>query len=165
MREQPAPAVPNELDANPITVTRTLQESLDSETLARAAAQAAVDKKALDVIIIDARKHANYCDFLVIATGRNDRHVLAVAQGVDEVLAPECLALGREGLSKGQWVLLDYGEVIVHVFYQPIRESYDLEGLWQSVPRLAFDIPEELKSRPEGYSLPGVEATPEDEPW
>jgi len=131
-------------------------EPSDAELLARLLAEAAMDKKALDPVIIDVRGKASYADFLVVCSGRNDRHVLAISDAVDEACSPYRNVVGREGLAEGNWVLLDYGDVIVHIFYAPMRDVYDLEKLWSDVPRLELDVPDELRGNDatyEGYEL------------
>jgi ribosome-associated protein len=104
--------------------------------LAIAAARAALERKAFDVVLLDVRELTSLADFFVVASGRSDTQVRAVAEAVEEHLR----AVGRrplavEGLRHGQWVLLDYGDVVVHVFYGPVRSFYDLERLWSRAPR------------------------------
>ena len=85
------------------------------------------------------RGRSSYADFLVIASGTSDRHVTAVAGLVVEGLAESRKKpIGVEGLREGQWALIDFGSVVVHVFHSFTREVYDLEGLWQRAPRLAL---------------------------
>lgn len=105
--------------------------------LADACAAAALDKKATDVVLLDVRGLTSIADWFVLASGRSDTQVRAIAESVEEA----CRSLGRrplcvEGLRHGQWVLLDYGDVVVHVFYGPVREFYDLERLWAKAPRV-----------------------------
>ncbi len=91
------------------------------------------------------RSLTSIADYLVICTGRSDRQVQSIAQAVQERLAEQKMRpISIEGLRRGQWVLLDYGDVVVHVFYQPVREFYDLERLWQHAPRVP--LPEPLHS-------------------
>jgi ribosome-associated protein len=92
------------------------------------------------VNIIDVRGRSSYTDFLVIASGTSDRHVQSVAELVREGLREEGQRpLGSEGLREGQWALLDFGSVVVHVFHPITRQLYDLEELWQDAPRMAID--------------------------
>jgi ribosome-associated protein len=105
--------------------------------MARLAAGAALDKKALDPVVLDLKSLSSVADYFVILTGTSDRHVQAVAQNVMEAF--ESLGnqlLGEEGLREGNWVLMDYGEVVVHVFLESVREYYDIERLWIDAPRL-----------------------------
>ena len=126
----------------------------ETEALALLAVEAAFDRKGLDATVIDVRGKASYADFLVIVTGRNDRHVAAIADSIDGALSPHVHSFGREGLAGGHWVLLDFGDVIAHVFYAPTRKLYDIEGLWTDARRLELEIPDELRAEPtlyEGY--------------
>jgi len=115
---------------------------LKSPDMARLAAGAALDKKALDPVVLDIRRLSSVADFFVILTGTSDRHVQAVAQNVMEAFDALGIALlGEEGLRDGKWVLLDYGEVVVHVFLEPVRDYYDIERLWIDAPRLDLNEP------------------------
>jgi ribosome-associated protein len=116
------------------------KKDLKSPDMARLAAGAALDKKALDPIALDLRQLSSVADFFVILTGTSDRHVQAVAHNVLEAFdALGIILLGEEGLKDGKWVLLDYGEVVVHVFLKPVREYYDIERLWIDAPSLDLE--------------------------
>ncbi len=109
------------------------------DPLAKAAqiAKAAVDRKAENLIALDVREVTSFADVFILATGGSDRHVRAIADAVKE--AVEELGerpLGIEGYDEGRWLLLDLGDVIVHVFQREVREHYDLERLWSEAPRL-----------------------------
>jgi ribosome-associated protein len=112
--------------------------SLDTtEALARSVADLALDRKALNVIVIDLRQRSSYADFLVIASGTSDRHVQAIAENVEVELGKRGMqALGSEGLREGQWALVDFGSVVLHVFHEYTRQVYDLEQIWSDAPRL-----------------------------
>ncbi|OGQ78020.1 MAG: ribosome silencing factor [Deltaproteobacteria bacterium RIFOXYA12_FULL_58_15] len=113
---------------------------MESETLARRVADLALDRKALDLIVIDVRNLSTYTDFIVVASGTSDRHVQSVVEQVAAELRDEGVrAIGSEGLSEGQWALLDFGSVVLHVFHQFTRGIYDLEGLWKSAPRIVIN--------------------------
>jgi ribosome-associated protein len=115
---------------------------LNSTDMARLAAGAALDIKALDPLILDLRGISSVAEFFVILTGTSNRHVVAVAENVMDVFkAVGIKALGDEGTREGKWVLLDYGEIVVHVFLEPVREYYDIERLWIDAPRLDLDSP------------------------
>ncbi len=102
-------------------------------------ARAALDHKAIDLVILSIQNLSSFADYFVICSGNSDRQVQAIASHIEEKLAKEGLyPLGIEGKREGRWVLLDYGEVVVHVFYQPVREFYDLERLWADAPRVIF---------------------------
>jgi ribosome-associated protein len=108
---------------------------LEVEAAARKAAEAALDRKAEDVALVDLRGRASYADFLVICSGTNERQLEAVAEAVERSLRDQGQRLmGSEGARGGKWVLLDFGDVVVHVFHQEERAFYDLEGLWSDAP-------------------------------
>ena len=109
----------------------------DSQRTAVAAARAALEKKAEDVVVLDLRGVSGYTDFLVIGSGQSDRQLEAIAEGVEKELKEQGhRKVGSEGLRGGRWVLLDFGDVVIHVFHQDERAHYDLEGLWADVPRI-----------------------------
>jgi len=116
---------------------------LNSTDMARLAAGAALDKKALDPVVLDLREISSVADFFVILTGTSDRHVQAVAQNVmDAFDSVGILLLGEEGIREGRWVLMDFGEVVIHVFLKEVRDYYDIERLWIDAPRLDLEGPE-----------------------
>ncbi len=89
------------------------------------------DRKAQDPVVLDLRSLVSFTDYFVILTGRSDRQVQAIAEHLIEGLkAYQIRPRSIEGLSLGRWVLLDYDDVVVHIFQKSIRELYDLEGLW-----------------------------------
>lgn len=89
-------------------------------------------------MVLDIRSSSSYADFLVIASGTSDRHVQSVAELVSMTLKKDlgAIPIGVEGLREGQWALIDFGDVILHVFHQFTREVYALEELWSDAPRL-----------------------------
>ena len=112
----------------------------DSRRTAVAAARAALEKKAEEVVVLDLRGVSGYTDFLVIGSGTSDRQLETIADGVEkELKAQGHRVVGSEGQRGGRWVLLDFGDVVVHVFHQDERAHYDLEGLWADAPRVAVD--------------------------
>lgn len=114
---------------------------MNSTDMARLAAGAALDKKALDPLALDLRGISSVAEYFVILTGTSDRHVQAVAENVMEAFSSIGIkALGEEGLREGKWILLDYGEIVVHVFLEPVREYYDIERLWIDAPRLDLEV-------------------------
>jgi ribosome-associated protein len=117
-----------------------------AESLAAAigAIDAALDKKALLPVLIDVSALASYTDFIAIVSGRSDRQVDAIADGVRMAMKARGRSLlGQEGTGSGRWALLDFGDVVVHVFYHPVREFYDLESLWADAPRVQLRVPPE----------------------
>ncbi|MCD6293224.1 MAG: ribosome silencing factor [Deltaproteobacteria bacterium] len=93
------------------------------------------DKKAEDLVMLDLRGLSSVTDTLVVASGHSDRHVQAVSESLaQEMKNRGYMPLGLEGLKDGRWALLDYGDVVVHIFYHEIRLHYDLEGVWRDAP-------------------------------
>ena len=114
----------------------------DSQKTAQLAAQAALEKKGEEVVIIDLRELSSYTDFLVISSGTSDRQLEAIAESVNVTLkAAGHLPVGSEGTRGGKWALLDFADVVVHVFHQDERGYYDLEGLWADAPRVEVEAP------------------------
>ena len=106
-------------------------------TVAQHVVQACEDVKAKDIVVLDVASISDVADFFIVASGRSDRQV----QGITNRVMEELLQLGIKPLSgggyeDGQWVLIDCGDVVVHVFYEPVRELYDLESLWMRARRL-----------------------------
>jgi len=115
----------------------------ESKKIALWAAEAALDKKATAVDIIDVAGKVDYADYLVLMTGLNERHVAAVARAVDEHLSKNGVqAVAIEGLPSARWVLIDLVDVVVHVFLKEARSLYDLDGLWLDAKRIAVSTPE-----------------------
>jgi ribosome-associated protein len=106
--------------------------ALDSAALARLAAEACDDRKAVDIRLIRVDEVSSLADWFVICSGLSDVQVRAIARSVEERLEAEDgrLPLRREGQGEGRWVLLDYGDVIVHVLTPQERSFYDLESFW-----------------------------------
>ena len=110
---------------------------LDERTLT--ALHAASDKKALDMIVLDLRSIASFTDYFIITSGTNVRQVQAIADEVVEQLKKQGARAARvEGYKSAEWVLVDYGDFIVHVFDDKARRFYDLERLWREAPRVAL---------------------------
>jgi ribosome-associated protein len=103
------------------------------------AAQAGLDKKATGIEIIDVSDKVDYADYLVLMTGASDRNVAAIAQEVDAALSKAGVqSLAVEGLPAATWVLIDFVDVVVHVFLRDARSLYDLDGLWMDADRLGL---------------------------
>ncbi len=110
----------------------------DGQLRARAAVAAGADKKAENPVVLDVRGLSGVADYFVLLTAESDRQAAAVADAVDERLsALGAQRLGAEGRSGGGWVLLDFGDVVVHVMSPDARGFYDLEGLWADAPRVS----------------------------
>jgi ribosome-associated protein len=118
--------------------------------MAELALQAALDRKALEPVLLDVGALCSYADYILIVSARSDRQVGAIFDAVHSALKQaghRCL--GSEGKDSGQWALLDYGEVIVHIFHHPTREFYDLESLWVDAEHVDIDVPDEARVRPD----------------
>ncbi|HEX2253358.1 MAG TPA: ribosome silencing factor [Thermoanaerobaculia bacterium] len=103
----------------------------------REAVTAADDRKAVELKVLDLAKVTDFTDYFLICSGTSDRQVQAIADAVDERLRAEKVRpLHREGMSTGHWVLLDYGDFIVHVFDEETRRFYGLERLWSDAPEV-----------------------------
>jgi ribosome-associated protein len=102
----------------------------------------ALEKKACDLVLMEVNQLSSIADYFIICSGRSDRQVQSIAQGIDENLHHAGISpLSIEGMSRGHWVLMDFADVIVHIFYQPVREFYDLDGLWDHAPRVKLPEP------------------------
>ena len=111
---------------------------MDPRQLALYLADALDDKKALDIVILDVEELVGYTSYFVLCSGRGERHVQALAEHLRRHLRTEkdLRPMGIEGTDSGRWALLDYGDVVVHIFREDERDFYDLEGLWQDASRL-----------------------------
>ncbi|HVU05460.1 MAG TPA: ribosome silencing factor [Polyangiaceae bacterium] len=117
--------------------SRPVSSSEGSARLALLAAEAGLDKKAFAVEIVDVTGKVDYADYLVLMTGSSDRHVAAIADAVDEHLAKHGVnSISMEGRTQGSWVLIDFVDIVVHVFQYDSRAVYDLDGLWMDARRI-----------------------------
>lgn len=99
--------------------------------------QAALEKKACDLVVLEVRAMTSISDYFIICSGRSDRQVQSIAQGIEQAaLKQGAKPYAVEGAGRGHWVLMDFSDVIVHIFYEPVREFYDLDGLWSDAPRV-----------------------------
>lgn len=106
--------------------------------IARLCAHIALDTKAEDLVILDVRGISSFTDYFVIMNGRSTRHVQGLAEAIEgEMRSKRIKTSQAEGLQEGRWVLLDFEDVVVHIFYHEQRGFYDLEGLWHDAPRIA----------------------------
>ena len=112
------------------------------EQLAEVAVALAADRKALDIVQLDLRGMISYTDYFVICTGRTDRQTKAIHDAIYQGLKAEHGVLPRrvEGLTQARWILMDYLDVIVHVFTPEMREHYRLEQLWGEAPALTLAV-------------------------
>jgi ribosome-associated protein len=117
--------------------TRSASSNDEARASALAIASAALEHKALNVQIIDVRGKVDYSDYVVIMSGRSDRQVAALARNIEETLDQRGMrCLGVEGLPHASWLLMDYADVIVHIFHEDTRGYYDLEHLWIDAARV-----------------------------
>ena len=131
---------------------------IDTEKIVRAVAEAAIEMKATELTIVDVSGRTSFTDWFVLCNGSNSRQLKAIAEHIvctckgEQGLQP----MGVEGGGEDKWVLIDLGDVIVHVFDQHMRGYYDLDGLWIDAPRVSpeelgiQDVPAEVL----GYALP-----------
>ncbi len=95
------------------------------------------ERKAIDPVLFDVRELTSIADYFIITSGSSSRQVQTIAKHIVRRMREEGLKVyGIEGEQQGHWVLIDYSDVVIHVFYQPVREFYDLEGLWVEAPRV-----------------------------
>lgn len=124
--------------------------SMDAWEKALLCTRFALDRKAYDLELLDVGPLTSVADYFLICTGRSDTQVQAIARSIEDNLRERGIRpLAVEGMSRGQWVLMDYGDVVIHIFYQPIREFYDLEGLWMKASRA--ELPEPYLSQARSY--------------
>lgn len=110
------------------------------EELAKVAARVASDAKAEELVILDVRGLASFTDYFVIMSGRSTRHVQGLAEAIESELRSKRVSTKHsEGLKDGQWVLLDFGDMVAHIFYKESRGFYDLEGLWHDAPQVSVE--------------------------
>ena len=116
-----------------------LQESIDA---VRVAARAANDVKAMDIVAFDVSRPIAITDIFMVATGSNERQVLAIAEEVEKQLhlQKNLDPRSREGVQEAQWVLLDYGDFVVHIMHKQARAYYDLERLWKDCPQVDLQL-------------------------
>jgi ribosome-associated protein len=107
---------------------------------ALALAQAALDKKAEDVTVLDVRGLTSYADYFVVVTADSDRQAGAIADHLEQTMKEKGVSkVGVEGYEGGRWILVDYGDVVAHVMNRESRGFYDLEGLWADAPRFSVE--------------------------
>jgi ribosome-associated protein len=120
-----------------------LKPVITSQERALKTAAFALDKKAIDVKILDISRISSIADYLMLATGTSDKQVQAIADSVRSGLKKYGKALDIEGAREGKWIVIDYGDVIVHIFVEELRRYYNLDELWGQAPLL--EIPEEYQ--------------------
>ena len=119
---------------------------LESRPKAQLIAEAAREKLAEEIVALDVRKAVSFADYFIVATGRSDRQVRAIADGIAEALTQAGeKPLGIEGQEEARWLLMDCGDVIVHVFQPDVRRHYDLERLWSEASVVDLTAPARRK--------------------
>ncbi len=118
----------------------------------RRMAEAALDRKASEILALDVREVTSIADTFLIMTGNSTRQVGAIGDSIQQLIKEkeEEEPLGIEGLTEGRWLLFDLNDVIVHVFLPEMRALYDLERLWHDAPRLDLGLPEEALAPAKG---------------
>lgn len=115
----------------------------EAREIAILVAVTALEKKASGLEVIDVAGRVDYADFLVLMSGRSDRHVTALSAAIEEALRKRNKrALAVEGLPHASWVLMDFGDVVVHVFQDDARAAYDIDGLWMDARRVPLPLEE-----------------------
>lgn len=126
--------------------------SVDSRDKALAAAEAALERKAYDLVVLESEHLATIADYFLIATGRSDVQVQAIARGIEERMAKDGVRpLAIEGFQHAHWIVLDYDDVVVHIFYEPARDFYRLERTWSDAREV--DLPAPIRTQVEGLRL------------
>ena len=125
-------------------MTRQIDPSLDLYV------KAALGKKALHLVVMDVHELSSVADVFIICSGRSNRQVKAISEHIlVELKKQNIKPLSIEGMSEGHWVLMDYGHVIIHIFYEPVRSFYDLESLWVDAKRIKTKSMEQLTEEDE----------------
>ena len=125
---------------------------MEAREKALAAAEAALEKKAYDLVVLQSEHLSTIADYFLIATGRSDVQVQAIARGIQERMAKDGMRpLAVEGLNHAHWVVLDYDDVVIHIFYEPARDFYRLERTWSDAR--AVKLPEAIRAQVEGLRL------------
>jgi ribosome-associated protein len=109
----------------------------DSKTKSLLCLKAAIEKKAQEPVLLELKGLSSFTDYFFLCSGKSDRQVQAIAQAIEKALKKRGIQpLGQEGTLGGKWILMDFEDVVVHIFLEPIRKFYDLEGLWIDAPRI-----------------------------
>ena len=103
-------------------------------------AEEALDRKAEDLLVLEVSRLSSFADYFVICSGKSSRQVQGIADNLASSLRQRGIKpAGIEGSREGHWILMDYGDVIVHIFYEPVRQFYDLESLWSEARRIDLE--------------------------
>jgi len=119
---------------------KDLRIEMSSKEKAILCAGEALRFKALNLVLLDVSRFSSFADYFIICSGKSGRQVQGIAENIEtELKTMGIKPLGTEGKREGHWVLMDYGDVIIHVFYEPVRCFYDLESLWSEAPRVEWE--------------------------
>ena len=130
---------------NPTSVTKAPKTLEQVPEALRAALACAVDSKAVGPVLLDVSEVAGYTDWVLLLSGRSDRHVGGITEAIMRSLKDAGVrVIGTDGLQDHLWDLLDYDDFLIHVFYHPVRLHYDLEGMWTDAPRVELGLPEDV---------------------
>ena len=114
-----------------------VKEEPTSTALAKSVVESCEEVRGRDIAVIDVRKVFDLSDYFIVVSGRSDRQVQGITNKViDELAAFGVEPISVEGFDDGQWVLIDFGDIVVHVFYEPVRDHVDIEGLWMRGTRV-----------------------------
>ena len=130
---------------------------MDSKDKTLWCAHLALDKKALDLLILDVQQQSSFTSFFIICSGTSDRHVQAIASHIEASgKQAGVYTLGMEGFREGRWILLDYGDIVIHIFHEPVRKFYDLERLWKDAPQIPVENGDQqtINTKPEILKKP-----------
>ena len=123
----------------------------DSKTKSLLCVKAAIEKKAQDLVLLELKRISSFTDYFLLCSGKSDRQVQAIAQAIEEALRKKGIRpLGHEGTPGGKWILMDFEDVVVHSFLDPVRKFYDLEGLWIDAPQIDIEKEVNFGERPVG---------------
>jgi ribosome-associated protein len=137
------PKLPNAANPAPVTPHYTVE---DLPPGLKQALEVAIDKNARAPVILNVTDITGYTDWVLIVSGRSDRHVAAIAEGVGRALRASGVRVrGTDGFGDHSWDLLDFDEFMIHVFYHPVRMHYDLESMYSDAPRVELDLPAEVR--------------------
>lgn len=114
-----------------------VKKQMSSREKAILCAREALHHKALDLVVLEVSRFSSFADYFIICSGTSSRQVQGIADNVERGLRARGIKpIGSEGRQEGHWVLMDYADVIIHIFYEPVRGVYDLESLWSEAPRV-----------------------------
>lgn len=125
------------------------KKTMDAREKALRCARAVADRKAVDIVVLDVAGLSSFSDYFVICSGKSSRQVQGIADHLEAEMRKEgARTIGSEGRREGHWALMDFGDVIVHIFYEPVRAFYDLESLWSEAEKMVWesDAPESTTS-------------------